>query len=398
MMDVPRRYELAENDRTGVHAVLTAAQVAYLHDTGLVDIRHRANGEVWLLPQRRVGAVHVDGVDVSVRPKVGIARLLFLLGYAKAPGFQPDDVDGIEHDELWPAIAETVCRHAERALAAGVLQGYVTEVAALAVVRGRIHVGDQIARRPGMWLPLECGYDEYSADIPENQLLRAAIRRMLAVPGVPTSMRARLRHLDGRLDGVSPLNPGAPLPVWRPTRLNARYRAALHLAGLVLRAVSFEVGPGGLNVASFVVDMAKVFEDFVATALREAWAGYPGTTREQHVTWLDEDSVIPMKIDVVHMVEGSHRIIADAKYKLEGPNGRYPNADHYQMLAYGTATGIKEAWLVYASGEPGDTARRIRNTDITVHEYPLDLDAAPADLLDQVAVLAKIAWQQLLGR
>lgn len=78
----------------------------------------------------------------------------------------------------------------ERALAPGVLQGYVTDNAALAIVRGRIQVGEQIARRPGIWLPLECSYDEYTADIAENRILRAAIRRVLAVARVPAKIHA----------------------------------------------------------------------------------------------------------------------------------------------------------------------------------------------------------------
>lgn len=49
------------------------------------------------------------------------------------------------------------------------------------------------------------------------------------------------------------------------------------------RHQSFEVGPGGLRVAAFVGDMARVFEDFVATALTEAWAPLPGHTRTQYL-------------------------------------------------------------------------------------------------------------------
>jgi 5-methylcytosine-specific restriction enzyme subunit McrC len=275
-----------------------------------------------------------------------------------------------------------------------VLQGYVTEEAALPLVRGRIRVADQIARRPGMLLPIEVRYDEYSPDIAENRIVRSALRRMLAVPRVPAAMRARLAHLDGRLDGVTPLVPGAPLPVWRPSRLNMRYHPALRLAELVLRHQSFEVGAGGLRVAAFVVDMAKVFEDFVATALAESWAPRPGHTQMQHPTQLDEAGGVRMKVDVVHLVDGAPRIVADAKYKLESGSGRYPNADHYQMLAYCTALQVPVAWLVYASGSHGPVTRRVRNTDISIVEYPLDLSASPADLLGQIGVLTEEAWSR----
>lgn len=390
---------LSEDDRDGVEADLDPAAAAVLAATGLVQVQPAPAGRWRLLPRGRVGAVHVGGSDIVVTPKVGIARLLFLLGYAADPGFQPEDVTGAPDEDLWPAMAETLCRHAERALGRGVLQGYVTEEEALPLVRGRIRMADQIARRPGMLLPVEVRYDEYSIDVPENRILRSALRRMLAVPRVPPSIRSRLGHLDGRLDGATPLVPGAPLPRWQPTRLNRRYQAPLRLAELVLRHQSFEVAEGRLQVAAFVVDMAKLFEDFVvATALREAWAANPGDTRTQYLAWLDAERGVRMHIDVVHVVSGTPRIIADAKYKIESDTGSYPNADHYQMLAYCTALQVPVAWLVYASGSTGPVTRRVRHTGVEIVEYPLQLEVPPAALLSQITQLAAIAWQRSAER
>ena len=48
-------------------------------------------------------------------------------------------------------------------------------------------------------------------------------------------------------------------------------------------------------------------------------------------------AAIPMYVDIVHTVNRRPRLVFDAKYKAESPSGRYPNADHYQMLAYCTA-------------------------------------------------------------
>ena len=74
-------------------------------------------------------------------------------------------------------------------------------------------------------------------------------------------------------------------------------------------------------------------------------------------------------------------MIFDAKYKVSRSDGRYPNADHYQMLAYCTALKVPRAWLVYAQGGAGPVVRRIVNTDVSVVEYPLDLRPEPEDLL-----------------
>ena len=57
---------------------------------------------------------------------------------------------------------------------------------------------------------------------------------------------------------------------WRATRLNTRYHVALRLAEMVLAAESFDHQRGRLRTSGFLFDMAKVFEDFVCVAIREA--------------------------------------------------------------------------------------------------------------------------------
>ena len=389
---------LDELEREGRVVELPEGVAALLVDTELVDARPEGGGQFRLLPRGRVGTVRIGDLQVQVTPKekVGLSQLIFLLGYAADPGFRPEDVAGITEPDLWPALAESIARQAERAVGHGVLQGYATVEDALRTVRGRIRMSDQITRHPGLMVPLEVTYDEYTSDIPENQILRSALRRMLAVPGIRPGVRARLAHVDGRLDGVTVLNRRTPLPQWTPSRLNGRYQPALRLSEVVLRHQSVEAGDGAVDVASFVVPMWKVFEDFVTTALSEALKVYPGTTRPQYPDRLDVAEMgapgsVPIAVDLVHSVSGRPLLIFDSKYKAASPTDRYPNADHYQMLAYCTALQVPRAWLVYAQGGR-PVERRIKNTGISVVEYPLNLRACPAELLRQVGQLAAEAW------
>lgn len=392
---------LDERDTVGRLVSLPGPAVEGLRASGLVDVRPEGPG--WRVqPRGMVGAVVVGGLQVEVRPKreVGLARLLFLLGYARDPGFRPDLVAGVEDAEIWPVLAETLARLGEAALARGVLQGYRVEEDALRVVRGRIRIGDQLARRPGLSVPLEVTFDEYTVDIAENRILRTALRRLLAVPRVRAATRARLGHLDARLEGAGILPVRGKVPEWRATRLNERYHSALQFAELVLRAVSVEVGTGAVPLAAFVVPMWRVFEDFVGVALAEALRRYGGETRlapRQFGTWFDEPVAgrrgVRMSLDVVHMVDGQPRLVFDAKYKVADPSGRYPNADLYQMLAYCTVLRVRRAWLVYAAGGK-PVERVVRNTDVRITEYPLDLGLRPAELLDKVGELASQAWRK----
>jgi 5-methylcytosine-specific restriction enzyme subunit McrC len=378
---------MAELDPVGKTAHISEIEAAQLAKTGLVEVRPTGDGDWKLLPSGKVGAVCIGDLDVHVKPKTDIAQLLFLLGYARDPGFRPEDVSGVATGDLWAALAESVARQAERALAPGILHGYATQDEALPLVRGRIRVGDQIARRPGMLLPLEVRYDDYVPDIPENRILRTALRRMAAVSGLKRQIRARLVYLDGRLDGARVLPARSALPEWRPSRINARYVPALRLAEIVLRNQSAEPGPDGVTVAAFVVSMPQVFEDFVTVALREALAGFPGDTFGQYVSHLDRGESIMIRPDVVHMKGGIPVAVFDAKYKLEDNSAGYPNADAYQMLAYCTALELDRGWLVYAEGSTSEP-RQVRNSPVRIIHYPLDLTRSPSDLLAHIQVLA----------
>lgn len=387
------RIELAENDQSGVVTSLPQETAVAIVATGLVDVRPVSADRWRLVPAANtIGAVRVGDADVVVHPKARFASLLFMLGYARDPGFRPEEFDGVAEDDLWPLVGETLARLANLALLRGVLQGYVTEDEALSVVRGRIRVADQMARHPGLLLPLEVRYDEYAVDIAENRILRSALHRIALVPRLPDGLRRRLAHLSARLDGVRMLTSGAPLPAWRPSRLNIRYQPALRLAELVLRTTGLGTSDAGQPVASFVVNMATVFEDFLTVALRETFARIStGRTDRQFRTYLDESGVVTIRPDVVHVIGGRPRAVIDAKYKLATGSGGYPVPDLYQMHAYCTVLRLERGYLAYA-GSPAETAQssahRVRHTGITIVTWPLDVSAAPAQLLRQVDQLA----------
>ncbi|MFF3540915.1 McrC family protein [Streptomyces platensis] len=352
----------------------------------------------WLLKAgSKVGAVavHVPGeeqpVTLRIAPKVPIARLFFLLGYSLDPrGWRDGQVDVAEHREVLPALAHAYERQVERAIGKGLLQGYrATEGSAL-VVRGRIRLAEQMRRRYGAALPVEIAYDEFTADIAENRLLRAATDRMLRLPGVPRSVRARLLHQRARLADITPLVRGQQLPQWRPSRLNSRYQHALHLARAILEGASVEHLPGGLRINGFLFDMNKVFEDFVCVALREAMSPYGGRgVLQAKGVHLDEDRRVRMRPDFVWYGErGRPLVVADAKYKA-GKAGGYPDADLYQMLAYCTALGLTEGHLVYAKGNDPYASHRVREAGTVLHQHALDLDRASDELLVEMSSLAQ---------
>lgn len=335
----------------------------------------------------KVGTFAVEGLQVTVRPKIDITRLVFLAGYARNPAFWRDEDVSLDADaDLTEALAASFSRLARRALDQGLLKGYRTTEEALTVVRGRIRESDQIRRHFGRLIPIEVRYDDYTVDIAENQILAGAAEVLLRLP-LPRHLRTHLLRIRLQLADVT--RPKRERPNWRPSRLNARYQPALALAELILDGRSFEQRDGGVTVSGFLLDLASLFENFVTVALTEALASWGGRATAQFRTHLDAAASVPIQPDFVWLQDGRARIVADAKYKAEKPAG-FPQADLYQMLAYATVLGLTNAHLIYAKGNEPAVRYDVTNSAVTITAHTVDLGLAPGPLLASMHDLARV--------
>lgn len=324
---------------------------------------------------RKVGVVRIAGYDVWIRPKTPVRRLFAMLGHTRAGSAIWEDEDfGFAADEdLVPALAHAFERQEARALAGGSLRGYVTREDALPLVRGRWRIGDQLTRRGGQPLPVEVSFDDYVEDIAENQLVLTGAARL---PSVPDDVVSRLRRMVRVFDAVTVIPVGAPVPVVRIDRRNARYFAVLPLASLVLSGASIEQRAGSHFGAGFLVDTWSAFEDFVTASPREAFRPYGGELVAQYSSTLDVEGTVKIAPDLVWLVDGEVRACIDVKYKVE-KHGQHPNADLYQMAAYCRRFGLGEGWLVYAAGsEAAESVRFVEGPIVTRTIVALDVNGA----------------------
>ena len=376
----------------GVERLLTPEQGRSLAGSGVVTAAPSLYSPgVWQIgPAGKVGAARVGGIEVHIKPKVPIARLLFLVGYAlHAAAWRTETVPVAEAADLIPVVAQALWRQTERAIGQGLLPGYILAEESSQVLRGRLRESEQLRRHHGLPLPLEIQYDEFTIDIPENRILQTACERMLSVPLVDAESQRMLRRLLRDFSDVTPLHRGEQIPGWQATRLNALYHAALRLAELVLRATSVEHEFGTVAINGFLLDMPRLFEDFVTVALREALvSAYGGRVDDQDQNHFDEAGQVHLRPDIVWKVRGSAVAVIDAKYKAEKPAG-YPNADLYQLLAYCTVLGLRSGHLVYAKGNEGSARHVVRRSGIEIFCHAVDLDQEPGLLISQMCDLAQ---------
>ena len=292
---------------------------------------------------------------------------------------------------LIEALVLALAAAARRAFASGLLHGYRTEEEAMHTVRGRVRITDQIRRRFGVPLPLEVRYDEFTDDITANRLVKAAAAQLGQMRVRSPRSRSGLRWVNTRLENVSFVEfPKNAVPEVTFDRLNGHYREVVALARLILRHTSFEIGRGDNRAPGFLMDMNVVFQDFVTQALREALGVSDRTFRSDtslHRITLDEAGRVLLKPDLSWWDGPTCTFVGDAKYKQVN-DGRVPNADLYQLLAYTTALDLPGGLLIYAQGEAEQVVHQVRYADKRLEVAALDLSGTIDELLAGISELA----------
>ncbi len=380
---------LHEYEDCPINFPLEKGQLSALAEAHIVVRPSVVQGQTYVLhPSSYIGTAHIGDLCVVVRPKIPIDRVMFLVAYALNPNdWRQYNFDLIQATDVLESIIPAFVHHTRQAVRRGLLQGYRRQEEALHTVRGRIRFDEQIKRRFGVPLPIEVVFDEFTEDIEENRLVKAALHRLAHLPVRSQLARRDVHALRPGFDTVELGAYSRGTPEVQYTRLNNHYRPAVQLARLIIDNSSLELHHGEVTGASFLLDMNKVFERFLYVALREALKlSKSEWIHEKHLT-LDEASAINLYPDLSWWSGRRCRFVGDAKYKWLAPSG-FQHADIYQMLAYCTAADLPSGLLIYAKGESESGVHRIRNTNKTIELASLDLRGSPEEILAEVRGLA----------
>jgi 5-methylcytosine-specific restriction enzyme subunit McrC len=357
---------------------LTTAQERVLRSVArgrLVVLPADTAGQWRIRASSWVGTIVTPAVRILIKPKVSTASLFYLL----EAGGRPLDTgaavfDYGETSDLVPAFATFYARHLETALSRGVARSYQEVGERLAGIRGRVDLPAQ-RRLAGLPLPAECRFDDYTADIPLNRILRGAATRLLRLPGVTIPTRQALQRLAARLEEAGPCTAADLRQATFFTRLNEHCRPAEHLARMVLGGSSLLHAAGTAGAAVFLIDMNKAFEDFVAARLRRYLSGRL-LVQSQRTGHLDTAEQVRIRPDLVfERRPGETAYVADTKYKLTS-DGLGRQADYYQILAYASALNVPEGLLIYCQHDGNLPPRQIdvRNLGTRLATWAVHLD------------------------
>ena len=255
----------------------------------------------------------------------------------------------------------------------------------------RREVGSTSRRSPAVpdyRVPVPCRFDEHTADIPINRLLRAAVEQSRRIPALGPRWKHRLHAQLAELsEVVTPIVDTAWVPTWQPAPMERHYETAVRLAYLLLNRLSLRSDVGETSSNTFLLNMNDLFEKWVTRRLAEHARDVQVVA--QHGVSLGMGREIPMNPDITLWRDRKVVAVADCKYKLmHDGDGR--NADYYQALAYATAYDLHDAWLIYARfpGDPTGSSVQVRNTDRSLHTVGIDLTGPIRHSIEQLRRLA----------
>ncbi|HVI03132.1 MAG TPA: hypothetical protein VM869_30760, partial [Enhygromyxa sp.] len=264
-------------------------------------------------------------------------------------------------------------QRAEALLSEGLRRDYVERRERLAVLRGRLDLPAHVRRPEALVTDLSCRHEDYTLDTPFNAVLRqtaeACHSRWPSIAGRLLRLRHRLAALPGarlRPEDIDRFRYDRLTEVYRPVHVFCRWILASTQLGLGGEARA----PG----ASFVVEMAPLFERFVSLSLR-ARLPPPWHVKLQERVALDQSRAIGLRPDVVVYRGDQPVAVVDAKYKLRDGGGP-KNSDAYQLLAYARRYGVKRVWLVYPDDPVGERVLVMHDGTNEIVSVGLDL-AAP---------------------
>jgi 5-methylcytosine-specific restriction enzyme subunit McrC len=313
---------------------------------------------------------------LALLPKVQLKNLFGMLEYAyqlKSFRFLQGLINCQSLEEFYSQLAYLLARRILDRGRKGFYRAYVPKTGQLAYIRGRLNMRQAI-QKP--WdVKLRCHYEEHSGDIEDNQILAWTLfiigRSGLCSERVSPIVRQGYHTLQGFVT-VQPKS--AKDCVGRLyNRLNEDYRPLHALCRFFLESSGASHERGDRTMLPFLVDMAKLYELFVAEWLQEnPPQGF--FFKPQHPVEIDHNRHFRIDLVLCDAATGEARAVLDTKYKAPD---RAADTDIYQMISYANVTRCYEAFLIYPT--PLKELLDVRIRDIRIRSLTFSLD----DELDQ---------------
>jgi|SRR5579872_1200834 len=309
------------------------------------------DGALVMNPSHYIGVLPLpSGKLLQLLPKIPLSNVFRMLAATLLQPFRTEPVDYDTIDDILRFFAEHFLNLLQALIRAGLFRSYEEQFENLQTVRGRIDFAADINRNFILRYRTFCHFSELTWNVAENQVIRQVLQLLKRYP-FDAAIQTRLVEFDEYLFEAVDVGHFRADDVLRFSyhRLNFEYQPLHKLCHLFLLGCSIGESKGEHPFFSFLVDMNRLFENFIQASIR--------TRLRRSLIFLEGSSVsipldcagkVSLQPDIT--IEDSNAIIAvaDCKYKDVG-SADFRHHDIYQMLSYCVATGLDFGTLIYPS-------------------------------------------------
>ena len=338
-----------------------------------------------LIVNRWVGTISISDLIIELRPKFSVRASNNIIcanalkksnvNFFKSPNFTKEGASAvgqplfssIEEDEMGLVVSYLFVSFLEEIFKKGVRSDYHLKEVFCLNTKGKILISKQMKKQQGILFPVHCLVQRFSYDIPENQIIKAALKRIIYLLnsnqqlsyGNSEKIALLIEKLTSFYGKFNQMNIStlanvsyASLPKIRYTKLNSYYQPACSIAKMILHSSKSNLEnnskTGERMISScWLHNMANEFEQFVRDSLQE---GERLTELEKgRVEWTMSDSdEVRMEPD---LVLDNSLLVGDVKYRVYSPAKR--RSDLFQILAYSSTkiAVMQDTVLIYATAD-----------------------------------------------
>lgn len=397
MFSLPQPRTLTLIERRPLVTRLAPVDVAFLLE------HHRAHLEVLPTGRRdcyRLTALGCVGVLVAptcrfvIRPKIPLVNVFAMLDPLADVPSKDDRIApemGLESLEF---LAGQLARCMAERVAAGLHRAYQQRIEHGTVLHGSLDLPAQLREAPGRKDQLHSQYDELSADLSCNRIVKATAEMLSASSLLSAEVRAALRQALTGFEGVSSVPMSSRL--WDECHAGpfpAEYRPMLDLCRLLADSLALNDAAGNTSAPSFLLDLQRVFEMYVTRGIVEAFAQCPNYRIGVQVAHTVNEACadqpdITMRPDLTIDCDGRTALVIDAKWKRLPRHAE--TTDLYQVLAYGGALGAEGVVLVYPGRRWSIREYRLTRSPLRLMICALQVGGTRENCLRSVRRLARL--------
>ncbi|NEP21480.1 MAG: restriction endonuclease [Moorea sp. SIO1F2] len=359
------RYQIPES-------VIDELQQKYSNQV-TVNLEYSKTGDYWqLTSQGWVGYIPLTNeLSIQLQPKVPLNNLFGMLDYAynlRSFHILEGLIDCKSVEEFYDYLVSILINGIRDRIRQGLYRTYIPTTGQLAYLRGRLDV-QQTIQKP--WdIKLNCHYDEHTSDIEDNQIIAWTLHCISRTGLYSAKVSPMLRQAYHALQNLVTLQPySARDCIGRNyNRLNQNYQRLHALCRFFLEHSGPSHQTGSNTMLPFLVNMAKLYERFVAEWLKSHLPTGFGIKILERV---DIDKTLYFYIDLVLYEIATEKTccILDTKYKIPISPSR---DDFNQVVIYAITQDCQEAVLVYPA--PLTQPLDVKIRDIRVRSLTFSLD------------------------